>query len=108
MLEIKNMSMHIQNQNAQSTLSGTNTPDKIDLPVQAPPKAVTYASEEQTLPVSIHDENESPPTSTPKVAISPLPLDQIISHVNNFGVKIDSLETKLTENKGASLRMEQL
>jgi hypothetical protein len=33
-----------------------------------------------------------------KVVINPLPLDMIISHVSNFGVNLESLENKLSEN----------
>ena len=44
----------------------------------------------------------------PKVVIAPLPLDQIMSHVNQFGINLDSLEHKISENKGLGLKMEQL
>ena len=40
--------------------------------------------------------------------MNPLPLDQIISHVSNFGMNLDTLENKLTENKGLGLKLEML
>ena len=43
-----------------------------------------------------------------KVVINPLPLDMIISHVSNFGVNLESLENKLSENQGLGLKIEQL
>jgi hypothetical protein len=33
------------------------------------------------------------------VKINPLPLEEILLHVNKFGMKLDNLESKITENK---------
>jgi hypothetical protein len=43
-----------------------------------------------------------------KAVINPLPLDMIISHVSNFGVNLESLENKLSQNQGLGLQIEQL
>lgn len=76
---------------------------------------VSYASPEQ-IPVKLSDEQKKEENdntqkmnqqkSTPKVVIAPLPLDQIMSHVNQFGINLDSLEHKISENKGLGLKME--